>query len=142
LDALDLDALDLDARVAELDEAEQQQRNKVSSIALVANGPKGGAVIEYRGDDISIEMEEPGCDRTLEDLGFDDAPQGLSIWEGKFLWVAVYTEGYVDPSQGYTMPKGSFRALTTEEWETLRTQGRIWDKPEDAGLDVPEPEEV
>ena len=69
------------------------------------------------GEQILHEVEECGCHR-LEDLGLDDAPHGLSVWEGHYVWVPG---GFECPKDGVLEPRGSFRPLTGLEWADVRS---------------------
>jgi hypothetical protein len=90
-----------------------------TSRVLIAQGPKDGAVLAYDGPSITNEIEEAGlCE--LGDLGLDDAPPGLSIWEGDYIFEQGYCDGYPAPGESESNPKGSFRPLTDEEWGQLR----------------------
>jgi len=51
-----------------------------------------------------------------DDLGFDDAPLGISIWEGDFKWISG---GYECPQDGNLDPVGAYRDLTEEEWKAV-----------------------
>jgi hypothetical protein len=96
-----------------------------TSRVLIAMGPKSGAVLEYQGSGITIEMEEAGL-YGLDDLGLDDAPSGLSIWEGDYVYEPGYVDGYEAPGEGMSSPKGRFRQLTPEEWATVSEAKPLW----------------
>lgn len=103
--------------------ASDPQPPKRPSRALIAMGPHHGCLLEWDGSDIEYEVEQIGS--LLDDLGLDDAPSGLSIWEGEY----VYTPGRSTPD-GYSDPdvqsNGVFRDLTSEEWEKVRLNEDLW----------------
>lgn len=103
------------------------------SKALVAQGLRQGCLLEATGTDIGYELEGGATD--LADFGLDDAPPGLSIWEGRY----HYDPGYDSPNgpaEGSSDPVGEFRKLTPEEWTKLATDGFLWSAGHD---DDPEP---
>jgi hypothetical protein len=99
------------------------------SRALVAQGPHTGAILEYEGSGITNEIHEAGL-HALDELGLDDAPEGLSIWEGEYVWEDGWFEGHRSPANGQAHPKGEFRRLKPEEWATLSANQPLW--PRDA----------
>lgn len=89
------------------------------SRALIASVDEGhGVVLDFIGDDISREVEARGFE--LEDLGLDEAPDGLSVWVGGF---ACRPTGLGDFD---FFPEGEFRDLTPEEWARLSTGKSIF----------------
>jgi hypothetical protein len=98
------------------------------SKALVAQGHRQGCILEYTGTHIGYEVE--GGAQDLTDFGLDDAPKGLSIWEGRY----HYDPGYDSPNgpaEGSSDPVGEFRRLTPEEWTKLARDGFLWPKDPD-----------
>ena len=89
------------------------------SIAVVAFNKRKeiGAILYSRGKDLEKELEEfPGF---LDELGLDDAPDGISIWEGFFeARITVYPKDKVECYS--THPVGRFRKLTDKEWAALK----------------------
>jgi hypothetical protein len=77
------------------------------SIALVASNGKTGVVLACDGR--GIEYFVDGLGGALDDLGLDDAPEGLSIWEG----VLRSTRSYEGEHDAHL--EGAFRPLTAEE---------------------------
>jgi len=98
-----------------------------TSKALVANHADAcGVVLHYSGPHIAMEIEEAHCGRGVEDLGLDTAPDGLSVWEGRYEW-----SGPTDPEgEGEMMPEGTFRPLTDQEWEALKLGFGLWKGPD------------
>lgn len=95
-----------------------------SSKAVIACDGHDGCVLWCIGAHIRFEIEECGL-RALGDLGLDDAPHGISIWEGKYLWSPG---GWENPQDGEMNPSGSFRAPTAEEWIAIREGRCPWDE--------------
>lgn len=93
---------------------------KHDSIALIASRNGQGCVLVYDGAGIQADIEKGVGSTDIEQLGLDDAPDGLSIWEGK-LMVWREREGEYDSDL-----KGTFRSLTEEEWENFRSTGKPW----------------
>lgn len=92
---------------------------KKPSLGVVASDGNGnGLLLWYVGVDLALEVEEYGF-RFLTDLGLDDAPAGVSVWEGKYVW-----DG--DDAN----PKGRFRPPTEAEWVAIREGRMPWDPKE------------
>lgn len=92
-----------------------------NSIALIASVGGDGVILEWHGNDIYWEFEGEGCLRT-DFHGMDDAPDGLSIWEGKM----CCDQGYEDPVPDCSL-EGEYRDLTPEEWKLLQDTGVPWE---------------
>lgn len=107
------------------------------SHALIANGSRSGTVLQYTGPGITREIEDASLSN-LEDLGLEDAPPGLSIWTGKYIFFPDYVDGVEDTSGGHCEPRGSFRPLTDTEWALLRKGELLW--PLRDGDSVTEPQ--
>lgn len=86
------------------------------SIALVANANGKGVVLAFDG--LGIESMIDGVGREIDNLGLDDGPSGISIWEGE---CRSHRDGDDDAEL-----VGAFRALTPEEWQRLATTGVPW----------------
>jgi len=68
---------------------------------------------------------EGSCSYVLDDNGLDDAPDGISIWEGRMLsWGPDYNGEY-DAEL-----RGEFRNLTEKEWKLLAEGCAPWDEKE------------
>lgn len=93
-----------------LSDAERKEE-KVGSKAVVANNKQGhGLVLWYVGDVITSEIEEAG-------FCLDDAPEGISVWEG----IGIWTPGPFEyPDDGDFELVGEFRKPTDEEWAAIR----------------------
>jgi len=89
------------------------------SIALIAHRGSAGCVLAFDGAGIEYFIECAGFE--LVDLGLDDAPDGLSIWEGR-------AEGHWTFERDYDSSlEGTFRSLTPEEWHLYETTGEPWE---------------
>lgn len=95
------------------------------SLAVVAcDGDGHGCVLHTVGPHVAFDMREIG--RDLDDLGLDDAPAGISIWEG-----VTAGGGYAgDGDYHDTYLSGAFRAPTDDEWKAIR-EGRCPWNPDD-----------
>ncbi len=103
-------------------EPEKRKRKNLSSesIALIANNCGTGCVLTYDGKGISYFIETSGS-VALDDLGLDDAPEGLSIWEGR---VKCYDSYFGDHDEEL---EGNFRELYYCEWQRLAQTGEPWE---------------
>ena len=103
------------------------------SRAVVATGLGGESIVLwYTGAHLSCEIEEHGM-RSTADFGLDGGPDGLSVWEGVYVW---HPGSYEDPQEWDSVAKGSFRALTSEEWDAVRAGRNPWargEKPPEGG---------
>jgi hypothetical protein len=110
---------------------------KKNSIALIAcDGGGHGVVLWTVGPHLAMEMEEGGLTQ-LCDLGLDDAPQGISVWEGRVRyhrstsWESGHTESEAET-------EGTFRPPTPAEWLVIAQNQCPW-SPADWGR-VQDPE--
>lgn len=100
------------------------ERDSLAVIACDGNG--NGAVLWTVGTHVKFEMEECGLVQ-LDDLGLDNAPVGISIWTGKYLWSPGPWEC---PNDGSTDAVGTFRPPTDEEWRAIHEARCPWDEEE------------
>lgn len=89
---------------------------------IACDGHGNGVVLWAIGAHLRFEMEECGLS-CLGDLGLDDAPEGISVWEGKYIW---QSGGWECQQDGEMYPKGSFRSPTDEEWQAIRAGSCPW----------------
>jgi len=68
---------------------------------------------------------EGSCSYRLDDNGLDDAPDGISIWEGRVLSWGPDRDGEYDAEL-----RGEFRDLTEKEWSLLVKGCAPWDEKE------------
>lgn len=100
------------------------------SLAVCASDGNNGWVPWHCGP--HVEMQIDGLSAQLQDLGLDDAPKGISIWEGTLAGGERTYEGdYYD-----VYLKGTFRAPTDDEWAAIR-EGRCPWNSTDWELETP-----
>jgi hypothetical protein len=63
----------------------------------------------------------------LDLLGLDDAPEGISIWEGEIRTSHTNTP---DANEYDSWLEGAFRSPTDEEWTAIREGRCPWDEKE------------
>jgi hypothetical protein len=98
---------------------------ELSSRAVVCMSKDGhGCVLHWVGADLHNEISDAGF-TDLGDLGLDDAPVGISIWEGRYRY--WQSGAPFDPPEYNGEAKGTFRAPTDEEWTLLRS-GAPWNE--------------
>lgn len=64
--------------------------------------------------------QEAETGATIDALGLEDAPIGISIWEGIYVWVSA-------EDGPHTNPVGKYRAPTDEEWAKIREGAHPWE---------------
>jgi len=89
--------------------------------AVIANGRGYGCVLWFSGDQLYFEID--GMGGHLSDLALDDAPEGISVWEGRYVW---YPGSYEHPTDGWSEPVGVFRDPTPEEWAQITKNQSPW----------------
>lgn len=113
-----------------IDLGKRDRRDRPISRAVVANATGSrsavGLVLWCIGPDIEGELESIGSLR-LDDLGLDDAPHGVSIWEGRYVWSNPSWENHLEQD---SMPEGAFRAPTDDEWQSIREGRSPWTSDE------------
>jgi len=113
---------------------ERPKEPYVPSKALIACMGGTGVLLEYIGSAISWHVDE--FSSSLDDLGLDDAPDGLSIWEGTMGSRRVQTQ---DGDDWDYEVNGAFRDLTPEEWDKLKAGEPLWSQEEkDGARELPE----
>jgi hypothetical protein len=100
--------------------------NRDSFAVVVCDGNGNGAVLWTVGPHVKFEIQECGL-KQLSDLGLDDAPLGISVWVGKYIWQPGPWEW---PEDGSMEAVGKFRAPTDEEWMAIRDRRCPWDEEE------------
>lgn len=94
------------------------------SLAVVACRGGHGVVLWYGGGpSLAFEIEE-GCLYGLDDLGLDDAPDGISVWTGRYV---TTVPGVCDDSIE-TTPRGAFRQPDANEWHDIMMGRNPWPK--------------
>ncbi len=99
----------------------QRVGQTTDSIALIASNGSHGCIVVHDGAGIEADIEAIG-NNSLDHHGLDDAPDGLSIWEGRLTGgrCGEFGEDYE------TELVGTFRDLTDAEWLLLRETGEPW----------------
>jgi hypothetical protein len=98
--------------------------DRINRAVVLCDGEGNGVVTWYVGGNLEVEIE--GVGRQIADLGLDDAPEGVSIWEGRWCYQRT-PESYVGAEEWDAWPEGSFRDPTDEEWESIRAKECPWD---------------
>lgn len=95
------------------------------SLAVIASDGKDGCVLWTASPHVRLEIEE--CNMySLADLGLDDAPWGISVWVGKYVY--HNNSNPLGPDEGGdSEPKGVFRSPTDDEWIAIREGRCPWD---------------
>lgn len=110
---------------------DEKKTPEVPNAALIANTKNGGVVLHARpGCHLFYEIHEVGSVQ-VGDYGFDDAPEGVSVWEGTAAW---QPGSYETPQDGMTIYEGKYRRLTNEELEKVQKGENLW-PPLDKYLD-------
>ncbi len=97
-------------------------KNKPSLVMIANNDHGDGCILFYVGAHISNEIEAVGSSQ-LCDYGLDDAPHGISVWEGKYKY-------FGDGEDTEAKPDGVFRSPTFEEWAALIANVNPWHEEE------------
>jgi hypothetical protein len=107
------------------------------SRAVIAQGKRNGCVL-YVTPGSYLEQECGDISDQLGDLGLDDAPTGISIWEGTHKGGGYngHTGDYDD-----CYPVGTFRAPADDEWTAIREGRNPWGEETADEPDVDDPNE-
>ena len=99
-----------------------EPRDREPSRALIAASNGDGVILWFDGPDIDSVIRETGTAR-LDDVGLDDAPDGISVWEGRgHAW-----ETHTPDAHEYDFELlGAFRAPSDDEWAALRKGECPW----------------
>jgi hypothetical protein len=93
--------------------------------AVVASKWGYGAVL-WTNPDSQIEFEVGDREvHDLSDLGLDHAPDGIHIWEGKFVW-------HSNNKGEYETLEGNFRLPTESEWADIKQNKNPFLKKEES----------
>lgn len=103
------------------DDPDEYDPEKLSRAVVAADGIGHGCLLWWIGLGLSIE-HEAGL-TALDDLGLDDAPHGISIWEGRYIYTRD-NEPYVESYSAEA--KGAFRAPDDLEWQEIRAGRAPW----------------
>lgn len=96
------------------------------SIAVIASDGAGHGCVLWYAEHSAIDSMIEGVGAELEALGLDDAPAGITIWEGNMRGgERRSTPDGEDYSDTYLV--GNFRALTSYEWGAMMENVAPWD---------------
>ena len=105
------------------DSPEEEDWTKPSLAVVACDGNGHGVVLWTAGPHIDSLISDAGvCN--LADLGLDDAPVGISIWEGV---VRGSRHETMDGTEYETHTEGTFRAATADEWASIKKDECPWD---------------
>jgi hypothetical protein len=105
------------------------------SLAVVACDENGeGCILWFCGAHLDFEINEGGM-KTLGDLGLDDAPPGISVWEGSYVGTKSET---MDGTEYDTEVMGEFRSPTPQEWTEISLNTCPWDSDNWIREDLPD----
>ena len=111
---------DRDDEPADLTPPRKRVGATTDSIALIAARKGHGVILAHDGGGIEADIEAVGLG-ALDDHGLDNAPDGLSIWEGRMSGWGPDHNGDYDCEL-----RGTFRPLTDAEWTMFRETGTPW----------------
>lgn len=89
-----------------------------SRAVVACDGTGNGVVLWTVGPHVAFEIKEAGL-YSLGDLGLDDAPHGISVWEGVYVAPPAPALQESAGDEG-TQPVGKFRAPTAGEWVAIK----------------------
>lgn len=97
--------------------------------AVVAydNLTEKGMVLWHHGEDLKGILDptmDPGSE-SLESLGMEDAPHGISVWEGKYDWYSGVNAEGIDEGADF-VGRGTFREPTDVEWQCIQRGSNPW----------------
>lgn len=96
---------------------------KEQNFAVIAGDDRGHSIVLWHhGEQIDSEVAALG--RHTYDLGLDDAPAGVTVWEGRYVW---HPGSYECPNDGDSEAVGKFRAPTDDEWAAIRAGRNPWE---------------
>jgi hypothetical protein len=93
-------------------------KNTSSHKAVVANSNHAGTVL-YATKELKQFVSDIGP--RLDDVGLDDAPEGISIWEGNVVTTYDQFNGDYD-----AFLEGKFRVPNEREWNAIKKQRSPW----------------
>lgn len=100
-----------------------------SFAVVISNGKGRGWVHATVGP--AVEREIENCGHRIEDLGLSDAPNGVSVWEGRYIYTEYYnTEVYYPMVDSESELVGEFREPTEAEWARIEQDEVPWTEEE------------
>lgn len=103
------------------------RRNAASMILLFRQGSHW-RVLDHDGPMLAVldDMDNGWKEPSWGMIPWEDAPEGLSVWEGDVSW-GTQNRGLYDEADDPELV-GEFRQLTEEEWEAFDAQeDTVWD---------------
>lgn len=100
-----------------------------ASLGLVVSNGHDGLLLYYVGGYLALEVEEYGFTQ-LDDLGLDDCPPGIWVWEGTYVWSSGYNHSMGIDEGGDASPVGKFRPPTEDEWLAIHSGKCPWNREE------------
>src|SRR3990167_6744841 len=98
-------------------ESEDPRNWEKPSRALIASDGSGnGCILFYCGAHLEEEIRAVG--QQLSDLGLDDCPDGVWVWEGVYAGI-TYPSSPNGPEEYDTEIRGNFREPKSFEWLNL-----------------------
>jgi hypothetical protein len=88
----------------------------LDSMAVLSSDGNDGIVMFTAGPHLALEIEDYGnC--TLLELGFEDVPRGIWIWQGRIIW----------DKEGEPVDQiGHIREPLDSEWKAIRERRNPW----------------
>lgn len=111
-----------------------RDREREPEIAVVAANRGDGCVLWHAGGGLDYMLAEVSA--RLSEIGLDDAPDGVSIWEGHLLSWESHTPSGTEYDGEL---QGTFREPTPEEWVGIMRGDGPWPL---YGPVEPDPDEV
>lgn len=90
---------------------------------IACDGDGTGVVLFTDGGQVEYEIDVIGS-RQLNDLMLDDAPLGITIWEGHYIYDR--TADQFGSDDGSVDIDGAFREPTEGEWACIRRKATPW----------------
>jgi hypothetical protein len=92
------------------------------SKAVIASDGKGhGVVLHWAGKHIEAEVDDHG--QEIHHLYLDGAPEGISVWEGEYVYTEIREGGDWDVD---VSGDSVFRDPTPEEWTAIQQGVSPW----------------
>ena len=100
--------------------------DRPSKAVIASDGRGSGCIVSFAGPHLDEEINQIG--RQLSDLGLDDCPEGIWVWEGTYRTIRHES---IDSGTDYsTEANGKFREPKNSEWYKIRENKCPWDEKE------------
>ncbi len=117
---MDLDDVFVRLERNPVEDEDPRNWGKASKAVVACTGNGHGAVLWTAGPHVQQMIDD--CSAALDELGLDDAPEGISVWEGK---LEGGRSGYYGDDYDCEL-RGAFRDPTEEEWSAIRRGECPW----------------